>query len=169
MKRALAMTAALALLVLALAGCGEKKDDKKEDASGSHSGALDGILDGTDSDTVGEDGDTGENAAQDDDATGAVTGRSFTANASGSRRASQSDKTITHENGNLYGKTYLTPETEKSANAQLRSNGRSLTGITNEELYGDDLRYQRMLENGRVHDTDGFLLDGENTHYNTLR
>lgn len=28
--------------------------------------------------------------------------------------------------------------------------------------------YARMLENGRVHDTDGFILDGENAHWNTL-
>lgn len=175
MKRILALFAVLALLTLALAGCGEKKDDKKDDTSSSHSGTTDGILDGTDSDTagedgdVGEDGDTGEDAAPDGDDTGTVTGRSFTANASRGSRASQSDTTITHENGNLYGKTYLTPETEKSANAQLRSNGRSLTGILNDELYGDDLRYQQMLENGRVHDTDGFLLDGENASYQTLR
>lgn len=32
-----------------------------------------------------------------------------------------------------------------------------------------DLRYRQMLSNGRVHDADGFLFDGENTHYNTLR
>ena len=25
-------------------------------------------------------------------------------------------------------------------------------------------RYEEMLENGRVHDTDGYLLDGENRH-----
>lgn len=28
-------------------------------------------------------------------------------------------------------------------------------------------RYRLMLENGRVHDTDGYLLDGENAHYHT--
>ncbi len=33
-------------------------------------------------------------------------------------------------------------------------------------LAGD--RYARMLENGRVHDSDGFLLDGENAAYPTL-
>ena len=70
--------------------------------------------------------------------------------------------------GNLYGKTYLNPETEKSANAQLRSNGRSLTG-TNINGISNDVRYRQMLSNGRVHDTDGFLFDGENTHYNTLK
>ena len=29
-------------------------------------------------------------------------------------------------------------------------------------------RYQLRLENGRVHDTDGYLLDGENAHYRTF-
>ena len=95
--------------------------------------------------------------------------RNAAASASDRSRYFGSDKTITHENGNLYGKTYLNPETEKSANAQLRSNGRSLTGITNDELYSYDLRYRQMLSNGRVHDTDGFLFDGESTHYNTLK
>ena len=39
----------------------------------------------------------------------------------------------------------------------------SARGMSNE------LRYRLMLENARVHDTDGFLLDGENAHYNTFR
>ncbi len=29
-------------------------------------------------------------------------------------------------------------------------------------------RYEQMLENARVHDADGFLLDGENSSYPTL-
>ena len=29
-------------------------------------------------------------------------------------------------------------------------------------------RYGLMLDNGRVHDTDGFLLDGENAQHDTL-
>lgn len=29
-------------------------------------------------------------------------------------------------------------------------------------------RYDQMLKNGRVHDRDGFLLDGENPRYDTL-
>lgn len=53
-----------------------------------------------------------------------------------------------------------------STDAQSRSGGRSLTGI---DLNSNDLRYRRMLSNGRVRDTDGFLFDGENTHFNTLR
>ena len=31
-------------------------------------------------------------------------------------------------------------------------------------LTGDRARYEQMLENGFVHDTDGYLLDGENRH-----
>ena len=53
-----------------------------------------------------------------------------------------------------------------STDAQSRSGGRSLTGI---DLNSNDLRYRRMISNGRVRDTDGFLFDGENTHFNTLR
>ena len=94
--------------------------------------------------------------------------RNAAASASDRSRYFGSDKTITHENGNLYGKTDLNPKTEKSANAQLRSNGRSLTG-TNINGISNDVRYRQMLSNGRVHDTDGFLFDGENTHYNTLK
>ena len=39
--------------------------------------------------------------------------------------------------------------------------GDALTG--NDGTDGAD-RYQDMLENGRVHDSDGYLLDGENRH-----
>lgn len=106
------------------------------------------------------DGD-GENTTR------SVDRRNAAASASDRSRYFSSDKTITHENGNLYGKTYLNPETEKSANAQLRATDavdrHKYQGISN------DVRYRQMLSNGRVHDTDGFLFDGENTHYNTLK
>ena len=151
MKQTLAMLFVTALLLFSLAGCGEKKDSNT--ANGPSTGTTDnGAVDGD-----------GENTTR------SVDRRNAAASASDRSRYFGSDKTITHENGNLYGKTYLNPETEKSANAQLRSNGRSLTGITNDELYSYDLRYRQMLSNGRVHDTDGFLFDGENTHYNTLK
>ncbi len=39
----------------------------------------------------------------------------------------------------------------------FRSRGNSAAG-------DDDSRYRDMLENGRVHDSDGYLLDGENRH-----
>ena len=120
-------------------------------------------------DSVTGDGMMGDDMDGDgENTTRSVDRRNAAASASDRSRYFGSDKTITHENGSLYGKTYLNPETEKSANAQLRSNGRSLTG-TNINGISNDVRYRQMLSNGRVHDTDGFLFDGENTHYNTLR
>ena len=183
MKQTLAMLFVTALLLFSLAGCGEKKDSNT--ANGPSTGTTDnGAADsgkkkdnmpGDDmsgenkkDDSVTGDGMMGDDMDGDESAAGRSTGRrNAAASASDRSRYFGSDKTITHKNGNLYGKTYLNPETDKSANAQLRSNGRSMTGIpTNSD---NDLRYWQMLSNGRVHDTDGFLLDGENTHYNTLK
>ena len=184
MKQTLAMLFATVLLLFSLAGCGEKKDNSTVTDPPAGTTDHDASGDEKDSGTPGDDM-TGENKKDDSvtgdgmmgddmdgdnsDTTRSVSRRNAAASASDRSRYFGSDKTITHENGNLYGKTYLNPETEKSANAQLRSNGRSLTGIPNSELYSYDLRYRQMLANGRVHDTDGFLFDGENTHYNTLK
>ena len=185
MKQTLAMLFVTALMLFSLAGCGEKKDNGavtgKPDST-TDGGAMDSDkkddttpgddMSGTDAndESVTGDGMMGDDMDGDgENTTRSVDRRNAAASASDRSRYFGSDKTITHENGNLYGKTYLNPETEKSANAQLRSNGRSLTGITNDELYSYDLRYRQMLSNGRVHDTDGFLFDGENTHYNTLK
>ena len=41
-------------------------------------------------------------------------------------------------------------------------------GYTAQEKREAESRYWQMLENGRVHDTDGYLLDGENAHYRTF-
>ena len=182
MKRTLAISFVLAMLLLALAGCGEKKGNR--DNGGANSATP-----GAESGNVANDELPGDDMTGNNEADSSVTGdgmmgddmdgdgenttrsvdrRNAAASASDRSRYFGSDKTITHENGNLYGKTYLNPETEKSANAQLRSNGRSLTG-TNINGISNDVRYRQMLSNGRVHDTDGFLFDGENTHYNTLK
>ena len=185
MKQTLAMLFVTVLLLFSLAGCGEKKDSNT--ANSSPNGTTDNGTadnDGKDDNTPGDDmsGEnekdgsvTGDGMMGDDmdgdeknDTTRSAGRRSAAASASDRSRYFGSGKTVTHENGNLYGKTYLNPETEKSANAQLRSNGRSLTG-TNINGISNDVRYRQMLSNGRVHDTDGFLFDGENTHYNTLK
>ena len=164
MKQTLAMLFVTALLLFSLAGCGEKKDSNT--ANGPSTGTTDnGAADsGKKKDNLPGDDMSGDG----ENTTRSVDRRNAAASASDRSRYFGSDKTITHENGNLYGKTYLNPETEKSANAQLRSNGRSLTG-TNINGISNDVRYRQMLSNGRVHDTDGFLFDGENTHYNTLK
>ena len=164
MKQTLAMLFVTALALVSLVGCGEKKggsavsgrpksemSEKKKDLPRGDD------MSGTDAndESVTGDGMMGDELDDTDGSARRSAGRrSAAASASGRSRYFGS------------GKTYLNPETEKSANAQLRSNGRSLTGMT---LDSNDLRYRRMLSNGRVRDTDGFLFDGENTHFNTLR
>ena len=69
-------------------------------------------------------------------------------------------QTITRENGNLYGKTYLNPKTEKARTRNAQQRPKHKYQITESR---NDVRYRQMLSNGRVHDTDGFLFDGENT------
>lgn len=183
MKRTLAISFVLAMLLFALAGCGEKKDNNT--VNGGPNSATTGAENGnvandnmgddmtgadTKDDSVTGDGMMGDDMDGTDDKNDTVSSanrRNYAANANNRSRVGD-DRSITHENGNLYGKAYLTPETERSANAQLRSNGRSMTGIPT-GLDANDLRYRQMLANGRVHDTDGFLFDGENTHYNTLK
>ena len=41
-------------------------------------------------------------------------------------------------------------------------------GYTAQEKREAESRYWQMLENGRVHDTDGYLLAGDNAHYRTF-
>lgn len=185
MKRTLAIGFVLAMLLFSLAGCGEKKDngttngttnDTTNDTTNGNTadnGAADDMTGGsTKDDSVTGDGMmgddmTGDTAGGTEDTVSSANRRSnAAARASDRSRYFGSDKTITRENGGVYGKS-LTPEDGWNTNAQLRSNGRSMTGITVPSA--NDLRYRQMLSNGHVRDTDGFLFDGENTHYNTLR
>lgn len=52
-----------------------------------------------------------------------------------------------------------------AGNVYTATNNGGLTAQDRREAEG---RYRLMLENGRVHDTDGYLLDGENAHYRTF-
>lgn len=185
MKRTLAIGFVLAMLLFSLAGCGEKKDNGT--TNGTTNDTTNGMENGNTADNGAADDMTGGSTKDDsvtgdgmmgDDMTGDTAGGTEDTVSSANRRGNAaarasdrsryfgSDKTITRENGGVYGKS-LTPEAGWNTNAQLRSNGRSMAGITVPSA--NDLRYRQMLSNGRVRDTDGFLFDGENTHYNTLR
>ena len=140
MKQTLAMLFVTALLLFSLAGCGEKKDSNT--ANGPSTGTTDnGAADsGKKKDNMPVDDMSGENK-KDDSVTGdgmmgddmdgdgenttrSVDRRNAAASASDRSRYFGSDKTITHENGNLYGKTYLNPrdgKERKRAAAQQRT------------------------------------------------
>ena len=69
-----------------------------------------------------------------------------------------------HDTADNSRKSHDTPGADRRS-AAARASGRSRYFNSAKS----DLRYRQMLSNGRVHDADGFLFDGENTHYNTLR
>ena len=141
MKQTLAMLFVTALLLFSLAGCGEKKDSNT--ANGPSTGTTDnGAADsGKKKDNVPGDDMSGENKKDD-----SVTGDGMMGD-------------------DMDGDGENTTRSVDRRNAAARASGRSRYFNSAKS----DLRYRQMLSNGRVHDADGFLFDGENTHYNTLR
>ncbi len=141
MKRTLALMAATALLALSLAGCGDMADrtDDYDTAPGGTT-ATDTMR--SDNGVAGT-GTTNGAASNADTATGGLGSVTGAVNASyGSARYGAADRYAASPNGYVPTR----PETDAAA----------------------DARYALMLENGRVHDTDGFLLDGENTNWRTF-
>lgn len=148
MKKTLAMLCLTALALVSLVGCGEKK------GGSAVSGRPKSEMSEKKKDLPRGDDMSGKDA---DDKS--ITGDGMVGDKmkDAGRRAAAAARSAAGRS-----RYYGIPSTD----AQSRSGGRSLTGI---DLNSNDLRYRRMLSNGRVRDTDGFLFDGENTHFNTLR
>ena len=148
MKKALAMLCLTALALVSLVGCGEKK------GGSAVSGRPKSEMSEKKKDLPRGDDMSGKDANDK-----SITGDGMVGDRmkDAGRRAAAAARSAAGRS-----RYYGIPSTD----AQSRSGGRSLTGI---DLNSNDLRYRRMLSNGRVRDTDGFLFDGENTHFNTLR
>ena len=148
MKKTLAMLCLTALALVSLVGCGEKK------GGSAVSGRPKSEMSEKKKDLPRGDDMSGKDA---DDKSITGDGMMGDKMKDAGRRAAAAARSAAGRS-----RYYGIPSTD----AQSRSGGRSLTGI---DLNSNDLRYRQMLSNGRVHDADGFLFDGENTHYNTLR
>ena len=148
MKKTLAMLCLTALALVSLVGCGEKKGDS------AVSGRPKSEMSEKKKDLPRGDDMSGKDANDK-----SITGDGMVGDKmkDAGRRAAAAARSAAGRS-----RYYGIPSTD----AQSRSGGRSLTGI---DLNSNDLRYRRMISNGRVRDTDGFLFDGENTHFNTLR
>lgn len=148
MKKTLAMLCLTALALVSLVGCGEKK------GGSAVSGRPKSEMSEKKKDLPRGDDMSGKDANDK-----SITGDGMVGDRmkDAGRRAAAAARSAAGRS-----RYYGIPSTD----AQSRSGGRSLTGI---DLNSNDLRYRRMLSNGRVRDTDGFLFDGENTHFNTLR
>ena len=148
MKKTLAMLCLTALALVSLVGCGEKK------GGSAVSGRPKSEMSEKKKDLPRGDDMSGKDANDK-----SITGDGMVGDMmkDAGRRAAAAARSAAGRS-----RYYGIPSTD----AQSRSGGRSLTGI---DLNSNALRYRRMLSNGRVRDTDGFLFDGENTHFNTLR
>lgn len=148
MKKTLAMLCLTALALVSLVGCGEKK------GGSAVSGRPKSEMSEKKKDLPRGDDMSGKDANDK-----SITGDGMVGDRmkDAGRRAAAAARSAAGRS-----RYYGIPSTD----AQSRSGGRSLTGI---DLNSNDLRYRRMISNGRVRDTDGFLFDGENTHFNTLR
>ena len=150
MKQNFAILAVTALLLCSLTAC----------SGGQNGGTANGGVNGAENGT-----------------TSGQTGGTTTDPAAGTRYAGGKDDPAVRY-GNGYGNTSAdkrSPSKNATANATLHGSYDKPTGTpagraaASARGMSNELRYRLMLENARVHDTDGFLLDGENAHYNTFR
>ena len=161
MKRTLAITAAAAL-ALSLAGCSADLTVDGMDAYRTRGAegvtATDTMYNGNTPGTNGTGMNAGAHAGSD---TGMfdVTGTDGESGMAGGTSAGTGIGTggvagaMNRAGGNSAGNVYT-----------AANNG----GITQQDRREAKDRYRLMLENGRVHDTDGYLFDGENAHYRTF-
>ena len=172
MKRTLAITATTAMLALSLAGCGAERNGDIDllpyfDGGGAGTGttATDTMRNGTNS-TNG----TGTNAGASangglNNVTGAVNRGTNNATQYGSARYGATSRDYAR-NSATYGVG------GPNSNVYSATNNGGLVGsdatVNEKDAAGFADRYALMLANGRVHDADGFLLDGENSSYRTF-
>lgn len=167
MRRTLAITAAA--FALSLAACGAQND-----GAGVYGTAVDSV---TATDTMrGENGVAGTGTAA-----GATVNAATAAENTLDSIAGAVNRATRRDDADVYGYTRYSGaafESERAAkNGAAVQNGSA--GVARGAVdYADDAavrraaisgdRYARMLENGRVHDRDGMLLDGENAHWRTF-
>lgn len=161
-KKMMALVMAV-LLVLALTGCGEDKNNTTNGGS-SGSGSSGTVQNG--GNTGGT--DQGNGAANDgahDTAPGVddgLTGGDTENGAARSRRSygtyrGSGDDVFTENRGSTFGRA---GEQMQEYDAQWP--GTVYDSMTGSQAARGTATWRQMLDNGFVHDTDGFLLDGEN-------
>lgn len=145
-----------ALLMLGLTGCGSGNNVTTDRSYGTRGTYDNGVSDAYNNGTNGNNGMMGNNGSMGNGAgrsngtlgNGGMNGNGGT-NSNGGNTGS-TGRSVMDNIGNGIGNTM------GDLGEAIEDAGDTLTG--------DNNRYQEMLENGRVHDTDGYLLDGENRH-----
>ena len=147
MGKKMAAFALAALLTLGLSGCGSTNNATTDRSYGTRGTYDNGVTDAYNNGTNGNNGMMGNNGSMDNGSA-----RSNGSNGTGSMNGTggSNGRGIMGDIGNGIDNTM------DDIGDAIRDAGDTLSG--------DSRRYQQMLENGRVHDTDGYLLDGENRH-----
>ena len=152
MKQTAALVMA-ALLMLALAGCGENKDNTNRPGSNSNN-TTNGDKNNSTNDNNDADKDNGTvNDGLTDSNGAARNGRS----SYGAYRDKGNDQAFTDNRGSTFGRV----------GEELREDAQQFPPTVYDTMTGNHgasgtATWRQMLDNGFVHDTDGFLLDGEN-------
>lgn len=151
-KKVMALLMA-ALLMLALAGCGENKNNTNRPGSNSNN-TTNGDKNNSTNDNNDADKDNGTvNDGLTDSNGAARNGRS----SYGTYRDNGNDKAFTENRGSTFG--HAGQEIQRDAEQWPPTVYDTMTGTHGAR---GTATWRQMLDNGFVHDTDGFLLDGEN-------
>lgn len=158
MKKA-AILAAVMALVLSLAACGNK-DNKTNGAGSNNNGTIGNNSTTGNNGTAGNNGVTGNNGTVGNNG---ITGNNGTVGSNGitgNNSATGNNSTVGNDLGNA-GRSIV-----NGARSAADDMGRAV-----EDMFDGNTRaasmssFEQMLDNARVHDTDGILTDGENSRW----
>ena len=166
MKEKVIALAMAALLALALTGCGEDKNNTNRPNNGNdttnngtaNNGTADnGTVNNGTANNGTNNGTTDNNGTvnNDDVVGGDDTARSRSGY--GSYYDNGNDQAFTNNRGSTFGRTG-----QEIQNDATQWPGTVYDTMTGRQSASGTATWRQMLENGFVHDSDGFLLDGEN-------
>ena len=155
MKRTIAIFSVFAMLLTVLCACGS--ESKNDTANGGTAAPNTQVENGTNGN-----GNANANAGGNANADGTQSGSSGDTNAN-NERSSRMGETVGDAVGGMIGGAAGAVE---GALGGAADGMRGRTGPTKNA--GSVGRFEQMVENGKVRDTDGFLADGENKSDNKI-
>ena len=156
MKEKVIALAMAALLALALTGCGEDKNNTNRPNNGNDTTNNGTANNGTTNNGTTNNGTADNGTVSNDDVVGGDdTARSRSGY--GSYYDNGNDQAFTNNRGSTFGRTG-----QEIQNDATQWPGTVYDTMSGRQSASGTATWRQMLENGFVHDSDGFLLDGEN-------
>ena len=157
MKEKVIALAMAALLALALTGCGEDKNNTNRPNNGNDTTNNGTANNGTTNNGTTNNGTMDNNGTlnNDDVVGGDDTARSRSGY--GGYYDNGNDQAFTNNRGSTFGRTG-----QEIQNDATQWPGTVYDTMSGRQSASGTATWRQMLENGFVHDSDGFLLDGEN-------